>query len=123
MFASEGMNSFTFLCVLLDVQPGPAELVDGEGWEGITNLTVFVDRAVKYLLSLKVDGEEDAGSQVLSYNSNTSAFAEVLQECEKMQVKGALLCVCMKHRHCTALTHSTHAVFGFFNCRILLVMS
>ena len=96
----------------------------GEGWESITNLTIFVDRAVKYLLSLKVDGEEDAGSQVLSYNSNTSAFAEVLQEREKMQVKGAiLLCVCVKHRHCTTRTHSTHAVFGFFNCRSLLVMS
>ncbi|KAK7099677.1 R3H domain-containing protein 4-like [Littorina saxatilis] len=40
---------------------------------------------IKYLLNLKVDGEEEDSARTPSYNSNTSAFAELLQEREKMQ--------------------------------------
>lgn len=71
-------------------------------------MSVFLDRAVKYLLNLKVEGEEEAGSQVLSYSSNTSPFAEVLQEREKMQVREALLAsrTLCAHAHCASFNQS-----------------
>ena len=47
--------------------------------------------SVKYLLSLKMDGEEDAASCTPSYSANNSAFASLFQEREKMQVSDSLL--------------------------------
>ena len=95
-------------CIECAAGRGPVELVDGGWWDGVTNLSVFLDRAVKYLLNLKVEGEEEAGSQVLSYSSNTSPFAEVLQEREKMQVREALLAsrTLCAHAHCASFNQS-----------------